>query len=101
MKKRHLKDIDAEERVDIAEEYDRSNMFMVDIASKHHVDIQLVSRICKDFKNGGAHIAKKKSKEAAAKHTSESIQDVICQMLDAGKPIWCSKIIQEKLMEGY
>ena len=51
---------------------------MADIGSKYHIGVQLVSRICRDYKTGGAKIAQKRLNEADAKQTREDIEDVVC-----------------------
>ena len=63
MKKRHLKTVLADERVEIAQEYHEQLMHMADVAAKHHISEDVAGKICKDYKAGGTEIEKKRRKQ--------------------------------------
>ena len=94
MKKRHIKDVEADERVEIAEESQKGLIQMKDIAAKHHISRHVVYQICKDYKDGGVKIEKKRSKNAKESQLVHFVTEEVSQMLMHSQPIWCSTIIQ-------
>ena len=66
MKKRHLKQLDAEERTAIASCCLRGDLTMAQVASKHHISAGLAGRITKDSKGGSMKIAERKQQEEQA-----------------------------------
>ena len=60
---RHLKDLDAAERITIAKEYLEDKQHMADVAKKHHISRGLTGAICKDFKSGSKQLKKRQQKE--------------------------------------
>jgi len=73
MKRRHLKNIEADERVAIAKDYFESNMQMAAVASEHHISIALAGRICKDYRIGGQQTAKKRMKDESVAEAKDSL----------------------------
>ena len=50
MKKRHLKNLSADEQVDIIHSYLMEHLKMNDIASRHHISARLVGRLVSKYK---------------------------------------------------
>ena len=101
MAKRHQKSVGAVERTNIALSYFQEHMPMVDVASKHHVSASLVGRICRDYSSGGAKIGIKRMKEESTRREKSVVAEEVLEMLRHNRPIWNSKVLQEKIKAGH
>ena len=101
MKKRRLHDLDSSERIAVAKLYLSGSTPMATVASKHHINAQLVGRICKDYKLGGSQLEKRKTMEAQDTLVSDAIAQVVDRLLGRNRPIWSAATVAEELVEHH
>ena len=101
MKKRRLLDLDSDERVAVAKMCLEGSLTIAEVASKHHIDARLAGRICKDHKNGGGQLERRRKKEKRDALESDAVAQVVDSLLGLNRPIWSAAVVAEALMEHH
>lgn len=96
-KKRHRKELEAEEIEDIVHKYQVQHLTQVETAKQHRISPSLVSRLVEESKKQPEKLRETKLKEKNAQKAQESVTRVVSYMLERSIPIEKAATVQRNV----